>query len=250
MTKIAILQSCYLPWKGYFDIIGSVDVFVVYDDVQYPQRNHWHNRNRIKTQHGLKWLTVPVDKSAGSLRKIDEMRMPLPFLDKHWQSIANAYARAPYFESFGTRLKTLYTQAEGMERLTDLNLHFLEGLCREMGISTPFVRSSELGAGGAKTDRLLAICQELGADRYLSGPAAKAYMELEKFERANIEVEWMDYSGYPAYPQLHGEFEQAVSIIDVLLNTGPDARRYLKSTIDVARDHAIADRAAGVRTDK
>lgn len=229
--RIAILQSAYIPWKGYFDIIGSVDIFVVYDDVQYPQKGHWHNRNLIKTQHGPKWLTVPVSKADGSFQNIDALQLPLPFLDKHWQSITNAYARAPYYKTFGPKLESLYKAAATFTHLSDLNRHFLTALASHLGFDTQFVLSRELTAGGAKTDRLLGICRELGATRYLSGPAARAYLETDKFDAANVQVEWMDYSGYPTYPQLHGSFDPGVSVIDLLFNTGDNARDFMKAPL-------------------
>lgn len=228
MTRVAILQSAYIPWKGYFDIIGSVDVFVVYDDVQYS-KNHWHNRNLIKTQHGLKWLTVPVDKAAGAHRRIDDIGLPLPFAEKHWRSISQAYARAPFFRDFAPRLQRLYEEAAKLTRLTDLNQYFLRALCGELGLTTPFLLSRDLPCEGAKSDRVLAICQHLGATRYLSGPSARAYLELEQFAAAGIAVDWMDYSGYPNYPQLYGTFEHGVSVIDLIFNAGPQSRRYMKS---------------------
>ncbi|MER8373520.1 WbqC family protein [Mesorhizobium sp. M1406] len=229
--RIAILQSAYIPWKGYFDIIGSVDIFVVYDDVQYPQKSHWHNRNLIKTQHGPKWLTVPVSKADGSFQTIDAMQLPLPFLNKHWQSIHNAYARAPHYKSFGPKLEALYKAAAAFTHLSELNLYFLAALTSQLGFDTQFVQSRDLAAGGAKTDRLLGICLELGATRYLSGPAAKAYLETDKFDAANVQVEWMDYSGYPAYPQLHGNFDPAVSVIDLLFNVGDNAIDFMKAPL-------------------
>lgn len=228
--RIAILQSCYIPWKGYFDIIGSVDTFVVYDDVQY-EKGHWHNRNRIKTQHGAQWLTVPVSKAEGAFQTIEDTRLPLPFAEKHWRTISQAYARAPHFPSFGPRLQALYREAENFRSLSVLNLHFIKAISAELDLAPTFVRSSEIVSPGRKTDRLLAICRELGATRYLSGPAAKTYLEVEKFEAAGITVEWMDYSGYPDYPQLHGPFEHAVSVVDLLMNTGPEARRYMKAPL-------------------
>ena len=229
--RVAILQSCYIPWKGYFDIIGSVDVFVIYDDVQYPLRTHWHNRNLIKTQHGLKWLTVPVSKAGASLQKIEDVRLPHRFAAKHWQSIRNAYARAPHFPEYEARLDELYREADQLNSLSELNALFLKSIADWLGLGAQFVWSRDLGGTGVKTDRLLGICKELGADRYLSGPAAKSYLEIEKFEAAGIAVDWMDYSGYPQYPQLHGPFEHGVSILDLLLNTGRDARNYMKAPI-------------------
>jgi len=229
LTKIAILQSCYVPWKGYFDIIGSVDAFIVYDDVQYS-KNHWHNRNLIKTQHGPKWLTIPVSKPDSGFANIDDMRITQPFAARHIQSIRQAYARAPHFEAEWPMVAHLYAQAEAMASLSQVNLLFLEAISDRLGFRTGFVSSATLDAAGSKTDRLLEICQRLGATQYLSGPSAQSYLDVDKMARAGISVEWMNYSGYPVYPQLHGAFDPAVSILDLLFNVGPAARDYMKAS--------------------
>lgn len=228
LTRIAILQSCYIPWKGYFDIIGSVDVFVVYDDVQYS-KNHWHNRNLIKTQHGTKWLTIPVSKEGSGFANIDSMRVAAPFADKHAQSIGQAYAKAPHFKDFWPWIEELYAAAAPMASLSEINVLFLKAISAKLGFSTRFVSSADIDAGGIKTDRLLAICQQLGGSHYLSGPSAQSYLDVGKMADAGITVEWMDYSGYPPYPQLHGAFEPAVSILDLFFNVGPGARACMKS---------------------
>jgi hypothetical protein len=228
--SVAILQSCYIPWKGYFDLIGSVDVFVIYDDVQYS-KNHWHNRNQIKTQHGLKWVTIPVSKSEGAFPQIDQVRIAEPFARKHWASIAQAYAKAPFFKLYAEQIEALFLRAEAMDKLSDINAMFLVELSKRLGFETRIVMSNTLVAAGRRTDRLLSICQELGAGLYLSGPSAKDYFEGHKFEAAGIGYTWMDYGGYQSYPQLHGDFEGAVTVLDLLFNTGPNARRYMKAPV-------------------
>jgi WbqC-like protein family len=228
--RAAILQSCYIPWKGYFDIIASVDVFVVYDDVKYS-KNHWHNRNLIKTQHGLKWLTVPVSRGYDKTNSIDSMRITRPFADKHWRSIAQSYARAPFFKRYSEKLEVSFKAAGGLERLSAVNILFLKFLCEELGIDTEIISSRDLGARGTRTERLANICQEVGANIYLSGPSAKAYIEEERFAKSGIDLEWMDYSNYSHYSQLHGTFAHGVTILDLILNKGPDARAFLKSRV-------------------
>jgi hypothetical protein len=228
VTKVAILQSCYIPWKGYFDIIGSVDIFVVYDDVQYS-KNHWHNRNLVKTQHGPKWLSIPISKAAGGFVNIEDIQISQPFAAKHAQTISQAYSRAPYFKSEWPRLEALYGSADAMVSLSAINLLFLKDISDRLGFTTRFISSADLDAPGSKTDRLLAICQRLNATHYLSGPSAQSYLDNDKMAQAGISVEWMNYSGYPVYPQLHGAFEPAVSIIDLLFNVGPEVRDYMKS---------------------
>jgi hypothetical protein len=225
--RAAILQSCYIPWKGFFDIIAKVDVFVIYDDVQYS-KNHWHNRNLIKTQHGLKWLTVPVFRMNGHANTIDATRVAHPFAAKHWRSIAQSYAKACFFKRYSERLEHCFKLAEGLENLSAINVLLLEFICGELDIRTEIVTSRDLKAKGTRTERLVNICQEVGANMYLSGPSATTYLDETKFADAGIGVEWMDYADYPSYPQLHGPFETRVTVLDLILNTGPDARRYLK----------------------
>lgn len=225
--RAAILQSCYIPWKGYFDIIAMVDVFVVYDDVKYS-KNHWHNRNLIKTQHGLKWLTVPVSRSH-NIDSIDNMRIARPFAHKHWRSIAQSYAKAPFFKKYSEKLEHCFKTAGTLENLSAVNVLFLKTLCEELGIRTEILSSRDLKARGAPTERLVNICREIGANIYLSGPSAKAYIEEEKFARFEVGLEWMDYSRYPRYSQLHGPFAHGVTVLDLILNQGPDAPTFLKS---------------------
>lgn len=225
---VAIVQSCYVPWKGFFDLIKRVDEFVIYDDVQFVKR-HWHNRNRIKTPQGPLWLTIPVNSKGKYLQTIEESTVSEKWAEKHWRSISLTYARAPYFSEYGPVLQKAYEAVDSMERLSDINYHFLRTVADLLDLQTRFSWSSEYVAEGRKTDRLLELCSALNARTYVSGPSAKSYFETEKFEAAGISVEWMDYDGYREYPQLHGgAFEPAVSIVDLLLNVGPEANRYMK----------------------
>lgn len=225
--RVAILQSCYIPWKGYFDIIGSVDVFVIYDDVQYS-KNHWHNRNLIKTQNGPKWLTIPVSKSEGAHPRIDKVTVARPFAAQHWRTITQTYARARHQLYTTALLEPLFDRVAGLSNLSEINVLLLREIAQALGINTEFVRSSDLRASGDRSARLLAIVQELGGATYLSGPSAKSYLDTGLFEAAGVEVEWMDYGGYPDYQQLHGPFEPAVSIVDLLMNEGAAAMNAMK----------------------
>jgi hypothetical protein len=226
--RAAILQSCYIPWKGYFDIIAMVDVFVVYDDVKYS-KNHWHNRNLIKTQHGLKWLTVPVSRAHDRIDSIDNMRIARPFAHKHWRSIAQSYAKAPFFRKYSEQLEHCFTIAGSLENLSAVNVLFLRVLCEKLGIRTRIISSRDLKARGSPTERLVNICREIGANIYLSGPSAKAYIDEGVFAKSAVGLEWMDYSSYARYSQLHGPFAHGVTILDLILNEGPEAWTFLKS---------------------
>ncbi len=228
MKKVAILQSNYIPWKGYFDIIGLVDEFILYDDMQYTRRD-WRNRNQIKTAGGLQWLTIPVDSKGKFFQKINETRVTGGgWAADHWKAIRYCYAKAPYFKTYEPLFASLYERAAEMELLSHINHLFLTEICSLLGIGTKITWSSDYPLADGKTERLAALVKSAGGDWYLSGPAAKDYIVDEVFETAGVQLRYMDYSGYPEYPQLHGEFTHNVSILDLLFMTGPDAPKYMK----------------------
>lgn len=226
MKKIAILQSNYIPWKGYFDLIRSVDEFVLYDDMQYT-KNDWRNRNLIKTQNGPAWLTIPV-RQESLAQTIRETRIADPrWATRHWKSIAQNYARAAYFPEYRDFFEELYRTARE-EYLSEVNRRFLVAINSLLGISTTIRCSSEFTLAPGKSERLLELCKTLGATTYLSGPAARDYLDVAIFTETGIEVEWMDYSGYPEYPQLFPPFAHGVSIVDLLFNQGKNAVNFMK----------------------
>lgn len=224
MKRIAISQSNYIPWKGYFDMIRSVDEFVLYDDVQFTRRD-WRNRNRIKTAHGLHWLTIPVRVKGRYHQSVRETEIEgSSWTESHWQTIRHGYARAACFAEMAAILEKVYADCSGLRMLSEVNRLWIEAVCRLLAIQTPLRWSSEFSLNGDRSERLLNICLEAGADCYVSGPAAKGYLDTGLFESAGVAVEWMSYEGYPEYPQLHGPFEHRVSVIDLLLNaTNPAA---------------------------
>lgn len=228
--RICIIQSCYIPWKGFFDLIGQCDEYVIYDSAQYVKR-HWHNRNRIKTANGVEWLTIPVVVKGRFEQSIDEVEIEKPWADKHWRALALAYKRAPFFDHFAPAVRGWYEQADKQVRLTEVNAIFLRGIAGLLGMTTRMIRDGAYPAQGVKTERLLAIARAAGADHYLSGPSARDYFDESMFRAAGVTPEWMSYEGYPLYSQLHGGFEHAVTALDLLFNTGPDAPRYLSRRI-------------------
>src|SRR6266581_312602 len=228
MTKrAAVVQSNYIPWKGYFDLINQVDEFVLYDDVQYTRRD-WRNRNVIKTPAGLQWLTIPVEVKGKYHQLIRDTQIAAGgWGKKHWASIAQNYSRSEHFKDYRETFEALY--ASEYPSLSACNRAFIEAVCRVLGIGSRITWSWEHPVAQGKNERLISICQAVDAGIYLSGPAAKGYLDEALFREAGIEVEWMDYSGYPAYRQLHGQFEHGVTVLDLLFNEGPDAARYMKT---------------------
>ena len=227
MKKIAILQSNYIPWKGYFDIIRSVDEFILYDDMQYTRRD-WRNRNKIKTPQGLLWLTIPVDTKGKYLQKINETKVTgHDWVSAHRKALEVNYARAPYYHYYIDAVDEMYRACEKEDYLSPVNEIFLHGICKLLKIETKITHSSDYSMLEGKTERLVGLVKSAGGSFYLSGPAAKDYIVDQYFEEAGIRLSYMDYSGYPEYPQLYGAFEHGVSILDLLFCTGPDAVTYM-----------------------
>ena len=226
--KIAILQSNYIPWKGYFDIIDSVDEFIFYDEMQYT-KNDWRNRNKIKTQNGLLWLTIPTENKGHLGKKINEVKITdKRWAKKHWISIQNAYAKAPYFKTYKEVFEELYL-GKDEELLCDVNYKFIYKINEILGIKTKISFSQDYGLAEGKTERLVDLVQKAGGDEYISGPAAKDYIDEKLFNDANIKLSWFDYSKYPEYPQLFPPFEHGVSVLDLIFNCGEDAIKKIRN---------------------
>jgi hypothetical protein len=227
VKRLAILQSNYLPWKGYFDLIDRVDEFIVYDSAQYT-KNDWRNRNLLKGRDGPAWITVPVRVERLG-QAIDEVRIADPrCFAKHFRTFLQTYARSARIDFCRDALGEVFQAAGGLERLSEVNACFIRRICELVGIDTRIRDAREFEVTGDRTERLVSLCRQAGADRYLSGPAARSYLDESLFEREGIRVEWMEYDGYPEYPQPHPPFDHRVSILDLLAHAGPDAMRYVR----------------------
>lgn len=227
MKKIIITQSNYIPWKGYFDGIHLVDEVVLYDDMQYTRRD-WRNRNQIKTPQGLQWLTVPVEVKGKYFQKINETRISEPaWGHKHWLTLKHNYSKSPHWHEYADTLEMLYHRDYNL--LSEVNFAFIQQINTWLGIETKIRWSSEFHLAEDRNERLIQICLQTGATDYYSGPAAKAYMDIQAFHAAGIQVHWLNYSGYPEYPQLYEGFTHGVSVLDLLFQTGANASQYLKS---------------------
>ena len=228
MKKIVILQSNYIPWKGYLDLMNRADEFILFDDVQYTRRD-WRNRNTIKTPDGLLWLTIPVDVKGKFSQAIKDVKVSDKSWNKrHWQTIVNFYSQARYFKHYKDLFEELYAKAN-QEYLSEVNQMFLVAIKDLLGVKTILSRSSDYPSFDGKTERLLSLCKAAGASEYISGPSAKDYIKPVLFEEAKIKLTWMDYSGYQPYEQLYPPFEHQVTVLDLIFNTGPQAQHYMKS---------------------
>jgi hypothetical protein len=224
--KVGIIQSNFLPWRGYFDFIREVDLFIIHDDLQYT-KGDWRNRNKIKTSRGLEWITVPVNhKTTSQLIEETTIDNSTRWAQKMLNRIREVYRQAPYFEPYFTQLSEHLLQP--VDTISEMNLRLIHWACGHLRIGTPIRFSREFHPQGTKTERLVGILTQVDATVYLSGPAAQAYLIPELLETEGIRLEYKKYN-YPKYPQLFPPFEPYVSVIDLLFMTGEDARLYLES---------------------
>lgn len=225
--RCAIVQPSYIPWRGYFDLIRRVDLFIFYDDVQYDRRG-WRNRNRVKTPRGTQWLTIPVHARGAQLEGLPIASIRTVGREwgrEHFETLRRLYGKAPFFAMYEPWLAKAY--AEPPELLADFTIQLTVDIASRIGITTTrFRRSSELDAFGTKTERLLDVLGKAGATHYLSGPSARAYLDERQFETAGITLEWMQYD-YPEYPQLHGPYDPYVTVLDLMFMTGDRAADYI-----------------------
>jgi hypothetical protein len=217
MTKVAVIQSNYIPWIGYFEIISSVSDFVFLDNVQYTSRD-WRNRNQIKTPQGKLWLSLEVEipKRQSLIQEVKLVRNDEKI--KHLDAIRRNYRRSSYFDKAFQEIKEIYEGYEG-DSLSMFNHHLIESLSRKLGIQTSFHNAQDFVSESDPSRRILQICKNLKATKYVSGPSARDYLDLELFKSHDIEVEWFEYSTRP-YHQLWGEFDKNVTVLDPILNNG------------------------------
>ena len=221
--RAAIVQSSYIPWKGYFSLIHLADHFILYDDVQYT-RQDWRNRNRLRTPLGTQWISIPIVVKGRRFQRVRDAVVSDPrWAARHWSTIRQCYRQAPHYMEIAPPLERLYEDCAKETQLSAINGGFIRALARMLGIETPLTWSMEYPLEEGRTARLVGLCRQLGADEYLTGPAARAYLDESLFAQAGIRVVWMDYGGYPDYAQLHAPpCIHEVSVIDLLMNLGAD----------------------------
>ncbi|PCK85535.1 hypothetical protein CPT32_17715 [Rhizobium sophoriradicis] len=217
MKRVAIIQSAYVPWRGFFDLISRCDEYIIYDQVAYS-KGHWHNRNKIKTATGTRWITIPVKTSGKLGQPIEDVEIKGDWAQSHFSQVRQAYKTAPAAKVFLPVIEALYDRAEKLQFLTDVNELFLRHFVDTLKLEVLITRDRIYAPHSARSERVLATCLAAGATHYLSGPSAKVYLDEAMFRDAGVTVEWMSYGPYPEYTQLHGVFDGQVSIIDPILN--------------------------------
>jgi WbqC-like protein family len=222
---LAVHQPQYLPWLGYFHKIANCDLFIFLDDVQYKKRE-FQNRNKIKTPNGPLWLSVPVVTKGRYTQNIRDVKISPDddWAQEHLKSIEHNYTKAPFFSEHRKFLHGLYKTPHDL--LTEVSMSIIKYVMVYLKINIPFKISSEYNIATTSSERIVDLCKKTGADTYLSGAGGREYMDVSLFSKNGIKVVYQDFK-HPEYPQLHGKFEPFLSVIDLLLNCGPQSREIL-----------------------
>lgn len=229
--RVAIMQPTYLPWSGYFGLMLEVDLFIFLDSVQFSRRS-WQQRNQIKGSQGAQWLTIPVLSKGKRDQLISDVEIDVSgkYFDKHKLSMANAYAKCPYFDLIAEIVFPFLDHKE--KNLAELNIKLITELSKSLNVDTRFVRSSTLYQQGYKADLLASLCAEVGATEYVSPPGSKEYMQKSSaFESYGVKTRFFDYS-HPIYKQPHGEFLPFMSVVDMLFNCGLESYQLIRQRIN------------------
>ena len=226
-NKVIITQSNYIPWKGYFTTMKKATHLVLYDTAQYTRRD-WRNRNKIISPQGPVWLSIPIDVKGKYHQQINEAKVKdHAWAHDHWNKISQYYKKAPHFDEYSQHFENLYLEKlKELEFLSDINRLLLQKCVDLLGIDIKIMDSREFNLRGGKTEKLVNICEDLNADEYFTGPAAKGYIEEEQFRRKNIDFTFYDLENFPMYVQQWGDFEHHVSILDMFFNLGDDTVKY------------------------
>jgi len=232
MRRIAIMQPTYLPWLGYFALMESVDIFVFLDSVQFSKRS-WQQRNKIKTDSGPIWLTIPVSTKGKRNQLIREVNIDYSrkFPKNHIDLMIQSYQQSPFFNEYADEIfKVIEQKKLSLSSLTIDLIHLIRSF---LSINTPIVYSTELTSIGVKDEMLASLCSELEANEYISPIGSKQYLNDSKFfKQLNIEIKYFEYN-HPQYNQINGEFLPYMSVVDLLFNNGKESHLILKKGLQL-----------------
>jgi hypothetical protein len=235
LKRVTLLQSNYLPWRGYFDFMAKSDEFIVYDSCQYTV-NDWRNRNQVKMLDGVRWITVPViTKGRFGQRIVDAEVVDHKWAKTHLGTLTTSVSKAAFGKPVLDLLGDCYARAGKSRWLHEINVSFLETIHSYLGFECRLTDDSEYGlesiADLSPSAKVAELVRRAGGDRYLTGPRGLDYLEPADFTAREIAIEVLDYSTLAPYPQLYGEFVDHLSVIDLLANVGAESASHLTATV-------------------
>jgi len=228
--KIAIMQPYFMPYIGYFQLINSVDMFVIYDNIQYTKKG-WINRNRILSNGKDHLITLPIKKDSDYLDVVKRE------LSKSWEKdkskmlniIKSSYGKSPYFqETFELISKCLNNSEVNLFKFIYDSIVLMND---HLEIKTPIIISSTIDTDHTlkSQDKVLSLCKEQNADIYINSIGGVELYNKETFKQNNIELNFIK-SNPIQYTQFNNEFVPWLSIIDVMMfNSRNQIKEYLNN---------------------
>ena len=226
--RLAIMQPYFLPYVGYFQLIQSVDLFIIYDNIKYTKKG-WINRNRFLQNGQDTTFSLPL-KSASDTLNVDERELSSSFdRNKFLNQIREAYRKAPYFVQVMALLEKIVQQDEvNLFRYISTSVQMV---CGYLEIGTRILKSSEVGIDHslAGKNKVIAMCQLAGADTYINAIGGKSLYDKDEFGRSGIDLKFLK-SNPLEYPQFSENFVPWLSIVDVMMfNSVQEISGYLKT---------------------
>jgi WbqC-like protein family len=235
---VTMHQPNYLPWIGLFSKISKADCFVVMDILQYTNHGVIH-RNKIRTNTGSGYLTIPISKDFWK-DKIKDVKLPYnqEWRTAHWKTIYHNYTKTDFFKEHKEFFETLYQ--ENFTYLWQINMEIVRYLIKSFNIDVEIIFSSTLNLDPnlKHTDMIIAVLKKLNAKSYLSGPSGRNYLEFEKLQQNGINLKFVQFN-HPIYKQRYPGFESNMSAIDLLFNVGHQSNQIIKSSGNIIPDEVI-----------
>lgn len=224
---LMVLQPSYIPWLGFWEMLISSDIILIYDNVQFD-KNGWRNRNKIKTPDGSSWITIPVLQSGRFGQKNYEVECATNkiWAKKHLKTFINFYKKSPYFDEIYELCEKILNKPSS--KLLDIQLSFLQEIAMYLDIDTQFILSSEVIIDESENRelRLINYCKQLKCNIYINGSSGKELYSKDEFLKHNINLLFQKYE-HPIYPQRYGDFIPYLSILDLLFNCGKNSKKII-----------------------
>lgn len=228
MTRtLAVIQSHYIPWAGFFDLIGGCSDIVILDSVNYS-KNSYFNRNRLIGPNGVFWLTIPVRTDGRFGQPISEVEISdNRWAKKHLRSVEQSLAHAPYFDQVWGSWRDTFAICRNLRKLSEVNRLWLDLIMTQLSLTSNVHSDSSIVMPETdKNSRLIGICRNIGAETYRTGPRGLDYLDLQQFQSAGITVETIDYENYYSYRNGASNRNETVSVLENLAYLGTEARQF------------------------
>ena len=223
--NVSIHQPDFFPYPGFFNKIFLSDVFIILDRTQFEFGIT--NRNKIITPEGTwKRISIPVKNDQKFFQNNDvKINNDMNWKEKNLDLISKSYSKSKFFDLYNTSINSIFE--EKWEYLIELNIKILKTIFEWLDVKTKIIFESELNVKGTSSEKLLNICKQIDATKYVSGSGGKNYLDEKIFQKNHIDIEYQKYTPI-SYSQLNSKsFIPNLSILDLLFNMGYESRKFV-----------------------